>query len=418
MRKKQWLGLTAIGFFILVLELCFYCYKKSKILQPEEEAKLIPLVAEPLLLSKFNPNDLTYKEWIKLGFTPKQAQSILNYKEKACKGSFISPKQLEACFAISSEKFAELKPYLILPLHNSFNKPPTTLHKNRSLKVTTPFNPDLYTIRDWMNLGFSERQAKFILKYKKSLGNSFLSKEKFRKCFIINEHEYQQLAPFLLLPERINKPQPLNSSTKLNKLFDPNDLDLASWQRLGFSEKQARGILSYKEKILKGQFKSLEDVQKCYLISSEKFSLLKSWIHFKETTDTDVISTINENLDLNSISFQQLRDFGFDKKTAARLISFRRSLGGFVRKEQVWEIYDIDENLAQKLIQTMELNPKKVQKIDLLTTNEVALKKHPYFRSYAQKILFYRLSFPKRSDLLKKLNAKPEHLEKIQWYLK
>lgn len=111
---------------------------------------------------------------------------------------------------------------------------------------------------------------------------------------------------------------------KPKNTFDPNTLTTQEWKDLGFSERQVQGILNYKEKILKGSFKTLTDFQKCYMISAEKFEELKPWIRITQPVTTSFSSQITE-LDLNTISFRQLRDFGFEDKAAASLLGFRKN---------------------------------------------------------------------------------------------
>jgi len=413
MRKKQFIGLAVLGFMVLILEVSFHFYKKYKTQQPSDAIEFIPADKPSLILKAFNPNDLDREQWEKLGFTPKQATTILNYKEKICRGNFTSKEQLSECFAISKDKFAELSPYILLP-ETIADKNPEYKKKNKKLTIRGKFNPDNYNVQDWVNLGFSERQSESILKYKKYLGGSFLSKEKFKECFIISEAQFRQLEPFLLLPQQKTT---IKSLVKHKKTFDPNTLKAQEWKNLGFSEKQAQGILNYKEKILKGSFKTLADLEKCYMISTEKFEELKPWIRINQHTPTLTSSQITEP-DINTISFQQLRDYGFDERSAASLLGFRKKLGGFTQKEQILETYNIDKDLALKLIQEARLDISKVNKIDILTAEEPALKGHPYFRFYADKIIFYRTSLSDKNDILKRLNAKPKDLEKILWYLK
>ncbi|STD03235.1 Helix-hairpin-helix motif [Chryseobacterium carnipullorum] len=63
--------------------------------------------------------------------------------------------------------------------------------------------------------------------------------------------------------------------------FNPNDLDAMQWEHLGFSEKQVSTILNYK-KMVGGQFRSKDQLKKCYAISAEKFSELESYIMLPE----------------------------------------------------------------------------------------------------------------------------------------
>ncbi|CAM3217041.1 helix-hairpin-helix domain-containing protein [Elizabethkingia anophelis] len=416
MRKKQFIGLAVLGFLVLILEISFHVYKKYKTQQPSLTVEFISSDKSNPVFTTFNPNDLNAQQWEKLGFTPKQAKTILNYKEKICNGSFTSKEQLSECFAISKDKFAELSPYILLP-ETTNNKYPEYRKKDKKLIIKGKFNPDHYNAQDWVRLGFSERQSESILKYKKYLGGSFQSKEKFKECFIISEEQYLQLAPFLLLPQQKNTDKPLIKGLKPKNAFDPNTLTALEWKDLGFSEKQVQGILNYKEKILKGSFKTPADLQKCYMISAEKFEELKPWIRINQPVTTSISSQITEP-DINTISFRQLRDYGFDEKAAASFLGFRKKLGGFAQKEQILETYNIDKDLALKLIQEAKIDLSKVNKIDILTTDESTLKGHPYFRFYADKIIFYRTSLSDKNDILKKLNAKPKDLEKILWYLK
>lgn len=82
----------------------------------------------------------------------------------------------------------------------------------------------------------------------------------------------------------------------------------------------------------------------------------------------------------------------------------------------IWD--NIDKNLAEKLINVSPLNNMNVQKFSLLDAPEDWLKNHPYFRYYANKIIYYRISFPKESTIFEKMKAKPEDEAKMRLYLK
>jgi DNA uptake protein ComE-like DNA-binding protein len=158
-----------------------------------------------IFLTEFDPNQLNEKQWENLGFTAKQVKTILKYKE-IVGGNFTSKEQLKKCYSISEEKFAELEPYILLPENNSKNSQKNfTKFEHKELQIKGKFNPDQYSQKDWEKLGFSEKQAAAIIKYKQYLGGSFVSKEKFKECFIISPENYQKLSPFLLLPEKTSE---------------------------------------------------------------------------------------------------------------------------------------------------------------------------------------------------------------------
>ena len=425
MKRNQFIGLGILGLIILLVHLGIYYLKNQK----EEKPVLVDIVdkteQQNIVLSEFNPNDLSAEEWQKLGFSERQVKIILKYKD-IVGGRFISKEQLAKCYAISPEKFAELEPFILLPkVKNEFQK---NTFRKRELNISGKFNPDFYAEKDWVKLGYSEKQAVAIIKYKNYLGGSFRSKEKFKECFIISDEDYLRLAPYLILPEKEEKKESLVSNKIKYNYFDPNVLDLEGWKNLGFSEKQAQVILNYKERNLRGSFKNLEDIQKCFVISADKFLELKPWIKIKEQEQKSITEELSKpkeihktdfsKIDVNQITFKQLVEFGFDEKSAASFLGFRKKLGGFVDKKQILETYNISQDLAKKLIEITNLDASKIQKHSLKDAPEDFLKNHLYFRRYGDKIIFFRITYPEEKEIFKKIKATPEEVAKMKLYLK
>lgn len=394
------------------------------------------------LLTEFDPNELSAKQWQQLGFSEKQATTILKYK-RIVGGFFTSKEQFKKCYAVSDEKYSELEKYILLPEKETesffikHGNSKSSYPKKNNISVHHKFNPDEYTVSDWEKLGFSEKQSAAILKYKSFLGGSFISKEKFRECFVINEENYQKLEPFILLPETATLaknekfvPQKNEKTKPVYENFDPNILNLEGWKKLGFSEKQAVVILNYKNRNLKGSFQNLEEIKSCFVISEEKFNEISPFIQLnpenfvKRNTVAEVksqnpeVKTNFSSIDLNQITHEQLLEFGFEKKAASSFIGFRNKLGGFVNKNQIFESFDIDRDLAEKLNKTVLLNNKNVAKYSLMDAPESWLKTHPYFRYSADKIIYYRLSNSNEEKIWKMMNIKPEYVAKMKLYLK
>nr|MBP8060497.1 hypothetical protein [Cloacibacterium sp.] len=187
-------------------------------------------------------------------------------------------------------------------------------------------------------------------------------------------------------------------------------------------------IVNYRDRNLKGNFKSLDDIEKCFVISAEKFNEMKPFIRlsiseFAEHNNTpnakpSVPKTDFSKTNLNKITYAQLIEFGFDEKSAGSFIGFRNKLGGFVEEHQVLDTYNIDKNLAEKLIKVSPLENDYIQKYNLLDAPESWLKNHPYFRYYADKIMYLRVTFTNEKEIFKKLKAKPEDEAKMKLYLK
>ena len=456
--KNYFLGLATSG-AIMLGGLFYFKSAQAEELPPDSLETVTYTKSQKIALTEFNPNDLSETEWLNLGFSERQVATILKYKN-VVGGEFVSKEQLKKCYSISEEKFLELEPYILLPEKSSstsFRGFKSHSPKNgsnyqyrtpekKTLKIPGKFNPDLFTTRDFVKMGFTDNQANSILKYKNYLGGSFISKEKFKDCFIISEENYRRMEPFLLLPDKT----PENFSVKNNfrsnspekpkiayQNFDPNLTDLEGWQKLGFSEKQAQVIINYRDRNLRGSFKNLEDIARCFVISDEKFEEMKPYIqlnpeNFKtnsskknfsesaitKTTDATESKTDFSKVDINQISFKQLMEFGFDEKSAAMMLSYRKKLGGFVTRQQVIDTYDIDKNLAQKLISTAFIDDSKVAKYTLSDAPEEWLKTHPYFKYSADKIIYHRITNREDRKIWKLIKVKPEYEARMRLYLR
>ena len=81
---------------------------------------------------------------------------------------------------------------------------------------------------------------------------------------------------------------------------------MEGWKNLGFSEKQAQVILNYKERNLRGSFKNLEDIQKCFVISADKFLELKPWIKIKEQEQKSITEELSKPKEIHKTDFRNL----------------------------------------------------------------------------------------------------------------
>jgi len=435
MRKRQLVSLLVFAILIISAQFAFSIYKKKQ----HYEKPVITFITDKkpeIVLSDFNPNDLDESQWKNLGFSEKQVKTILKYKE-IVGGNYISKEQFKKCYAISAEKYASLEKFILLPETKAESESQKSSYKTfekKRLNITGKFNPDHYSQSDWENLGFSEKQAEAILKYKKYLGGSFVSKEKLKDCFMINSDQFAQMSPYLVLPAKTpenfeNKYEKKKEKevAKISQYFDPNVLNNEQWQALGFSEKQANVIVNYRDRNLKGSFKTLEDIEKCFVISEEKFQEMKPWIKLSlsvpEKTKVNDEKPVSEEktdfskINLNQITFKQLQEFGFTEKNAAGILAFRKKLGGFINKNQLLETYDVDRAMVERLIFVAKLDNSTVAKYTLSNAPEDWLKKHPYFRYSADRIIFYRITNPDDKKIWKYLKLKPEYEEKMRLYV-
>ena len=67
----------------------------------------------PVETFRFNPNTATQEDLMRLGFSEKQAQSILNYRAKG--GRYRRPSDFAKSFVVADSVFNRLKPYIDIP---------------------------------------------------------------------------------------------------------------------------------------------------------------------------------------------------------------------------------------------------------------------------------------------------------------
>ncbi len=178
--------------------------------------------------------------------------------------------------------------------------------------------------------------------------------------------------------------------------FNPNELQAEQWAALGLTEKQIKTILNYRAK--GGKFYKKEDFKKMYCISSEEYNILEPYITIPEKTNNQqpikyetkvkplFIVEIN-TADTNDL--QEVKGIGYS--FARRIANYRDKLGGFIKKEQLLEVFGMDSTRYAQIQASFTINTSTIQKININKATIQDLKKHPYFDYYlAKSIVMYR----------------------------
>jgi competence protein ComEA len=100
-----------------------------------------------------------------------------------------------------------------------------------------------------------------------------------------------------------------------------------------------------------------------------------------------------EKFDLNQADTTILKSvYGIGSALASRIVKFRNGLGGFIRVEQLREVYGLDTAVVTQLMRCSYIAEDfQPQKINMNTSDEKMLASHPYVnRSLAKAIVSYR----------------------------
>lgn len=220
--------------------------------------------------------------------------------------------------------------------------------------------------------------------------------------------------------------------------FNPNLATAADWQKLGVPPKTIGTILKYREK--GGRFRSGEDLYRIYGMPKQLADRLVPLVRLKSGTGAAIPTAnsfeggnqatdslrISEKADshLNSTAYGNREAGGFKSKTirinladsldwlalpgigpklSGRILSYRNALGGFVRIEQLKEVYGLADSVFQQVSPQLQLDDVAIRKLNPNVATMEELARHPYIRwKLAQAIVQYRNNngpFHEMSDL-------------------
>ncbi|HLV41352.1 MAG TPA: helix-hairpin-helix domain-containing protein [Brumimicrobium sp.] len=231
------------------------------------------------------------------------------------------------------------------------------------------FDPNLYTIDEWMAVGLSEKQASSILKYLSS-GAKLSVKSDLKKLYVVDEELYSLLEPKVNLPDSI------------------------------FSKKE-------------------EETSRSYEKSNASHSDLNKGVHKPDTDPTVQVSPVS----INRSSSRDLQTIpGVGPYFAQEIIKIRESYGGIIFADQLLDIYKMDEDKLEEILPYLIINKDEVNKLNVNTATEEQLRQHPLItRDMAKSIVYFRENH-KKYESLNGLLLSPyidlQVLKKIEPYLK
>lgn len=220
----------------------------------------------PVKLFRFNPNAIEEKEWMSLGFSQGQAESIIKYREAGA--IFRVKADLMKLYVVSEDKFQELEPFIDLPdtipllladkhERKSFNKKEIRINLNKS------------DTSDWKKIrGIGSAYANRIVKYRKALGG-FYSKDQVREVYGINDSLFLLFEPYIIQDSIPLKKINLNSSSAKALKEHP----YISWNL-------ANALVAYREQ--HGPYKNIEDIKKLVLLEEDLFQKLRFYLTIED----------------------------------------------------------------------------------------------------------------------------------------
>ena len=185
--------------------------------------------------------------------------------------------------------------------------------------------------------------------------------------------------------------------------FNPNNLPIAEWEKLGLNKKLIHTIKNYEAK--GGKFKTKNDLKKIYGFTDGIYNSLQPFIllpdslpAFSRTVIGSALSSFGGGIKgggvigLNSADSLQLLSLpGIGPSFTKQIIKYREILGGFYNTEQLFEIYGFQKETYDKIQHQIQADEQLIKKININTCDVNILKSHPYIKYHlANLIINYR----------------------------
>ena len=189
--------------------------------------------------------------------------------------------------------------------------------------------------------------------------------------------------------------------------FDPNSASHDTLTVLGLAEKQARNIISYRNK--GGRFRQPSDIKKIYGMDEPTAARLIPYILIKKDEiipgnkqpGNIVYKQRTGKIDLNRADSAVLERLpGLGPVLSSRIIKYRKLLGGFVSAEQLNEVYGLPETTYKLLAGKVFADSSLITRININVAGLNELSSHPYLNRYdSQAILKYKEIKGRISDI-------------------
>lgn len=147
--------------------------------------------------------------------------------------------------------------------------------------------------------------------------------------------------------------------------FDPNNLSIEEWQRLGVPVGVAKRIINYVNK--GGQFRKPEDLRKIWGMPQLMADRLIPYVrtNYKEPHFKQITRNI-QAIDINTADLEAWKSLpGIGEVLAERIIKYREQSDGFSNMEELSAVYGLKDSLLKQLAPYLQIHQSSLKKLPL-----------------------------------------------------
>lgn len=329
-----------IGAFVLMLALFIFqvtMFVHEKFFQKEEGSAVGVEEPEPANAPFFfDPNTITLDSLCMLGLTPRQAQTILNYRNKG--GRFRYPEDFSRMYVVSEELYLRVKPFIAIASESQDPK-----RKSQAANAGAPVRPGAGLDSNHHQTGTAESP---------DVSAAVNTDVRTAIKTDVRAAVGQNVKAIISAEGRIAVGPGVNQKT------DAHDSDVA----------ECRG--STLEPQTPGSPAPAKPGRKQMTYAPDA----------RETEPRSARVVVDLNL-ADSAALVKL--YGIGPFYAKRIIEYRRRLGGFHSVGQLMEIPGIDTIKFEGLARSVVADPVSIRRFRLDTAGKRFLMAHPYIGAYA-----------------------------------
>lgn len=249
--------------------------------------------------------------------------------------SFQQPESFSITFEELDKEVSDLQQKRVFSQQKSQRK------KRRYVPPSAKFNPNEYTVTDWMLLGLSEKQANVILNFSQ---RGIYSNEQLKQIFVINDELYELIKDSTIYPkkqkelfEKFEYNKAINTTLKI-ELNSAEETELTKLSGIGAY--YAKKIVDYRSKL--GGYVSKDQLLELWKFDEEKLNKIRNNID----VDLSKVKKIN----INTCSAEQLQSHPYiDWNVANSIVKMRAKYEKYSNFEQLLRSDLISSELLEKI---------------------------------------------------------------------
>lgn len=218
------------------------------------------------------------------------------------------------------------------------------------------FDPNTATQEELKSLGFSEKLAVRVVRYRAN-GGSFRIKSDLLKLYGMDSVLYGKVARYIDLPDRFERPKfekrtfaTFSKPAGKREKFNLNEADTTQLKKIyGIGSKLAWRIVTHRDKL--GGFVLPEQVQEIYGLDT---AVIKRILSASYLPDPPGVRTINLNTADETVLAAHPY---FGRKIARAVVAYRFQHGNFKSVDDLGKISLIDKNKLVKIIPYVTVDP-------------------------------------------------------------